>query len=188
MAHTVKKLADSRQLPAKHAKFVAEYLIDLNATQAAIRAGYSPKTAKQQGSRLLTNADVASAIAAGAKVVLDDSAATAKQVLTELTRVALSDARAMFDDRGALASPADWPDHVASAISGVEVTRRYVPGKKDEDGEEIETTKVRRWDKPRCLELLAKYHNLLTDQVKHSGEVALTTKVVHEYHEAPPAR
>ncbi len=50
-------------LTAKQERFVAEYLIDLNATQAAIRAGYSEKTAEQQGSRLLSNAKVAAAIA-----------------------------------------------------------------------------------------------------------------------------
>jgi len=51
-------------LTPKQARFVDEYLIDLNATQAAIRAGYSAKTAKQIGSRLLTNVDVASAVSA----------------------------------------------------------------------------------------------------------------------------
>jgi phage terminase small subunit len=44
--------------------FVAEYLIDLNATQAAIRAGYSEHTAEQQGSRLLGNVEIAQAIQA----------------------------------------------------------------------------------------------------------------------------
>lgn len=47
----------------KQEAFVREYLIDLNATQAATRAGYSPKTANEQGSRLLANASVAAAIA-----------------------------------------------------------------------------------------------------------------------------
>ena len=47
----------------KQEHFVAEYLIDLNATQAAIRAGYSKKTAKSQGQRLLTNVDIAAAVA-----------------------------------------------------------------------------------------------------------------------------
>ena len=50
-------------LTAKQQRFCEEYLIDLNATQAAIRAGYSEKTAEQQGSRLLSNAKVAAAIA-----------------------------------------------------------------------------------------------------------------------------
>jgi len=49
----------------KQETFVREYLIDLNATQAAIRAGYSERTAEQQGSRLLSNAKVAEAVAAG---------------------------------------------------------------------------------------------------------------------------
>jgi phage terminase small subunit len=43
---------------AKRQRFVTEYLVDLNATQAAIRAGYSPKTARQCGARMLTFADV----------------------------------------------------------------------------------------------------------------------------------
>ncbi len=51
-----------RLTPKQH-RFVTEYLVDLNATQAAIRAGYSPKTAPQQGSRLLRNAVVQQAIA-----------------------------------------------------------------------------------------------------------------------------
>jgi phage terminase small subunit len=47
----------------KHERFVEEYLIDLNATQAAIRPRYSEKTAKSQGQRLLTNVDIAAAFA-----------------------------------------------------------------------------------------------------------------------------
>ncbi len=54
-------------LTDKQQRFVAEYLIDLNATQAAIRAGYSAKTANEQGSRLLANVSVAAAIQAAIK-------------------------------------------------------------------------------------------------------------------------
>ncbi|MBB6672615.1 terminase small subunit [Cohnella nanjingensis] len=49
-------------LTAKQQRFVEEYLIDLNATQAAIRAGYSENTAQEQGSRLLSNVMVKEAI------------------------------------------------------------------------------------------------------------------------------
>ena len=52
----------NKKLTAKQSRFVEEYLIDMNATQAAIKAGYSKKTAKSQGQRLLTNVDIASAI------------------------------------------------------------------------------------------------------------------------------
>ena len=51
-------------LTARQQRFVAEYLIDLNATQAAIRAGYAEKSATAEGSRLLVNAKVAAAVAA----------------------------------------------------------------------------------------------------------------------------
>lgn len=51
------------KISAKQELFVDEYLIDLNATQAAIRAGYSPKTAEQQGSRLLSNVKVKGRVA-----------------------------------------------------------------------------------------------------------------------------
>ena len=49
-------------MTAKQERFVEEYLIDLNATQAAIRAGYSPKTANEQGARLLAKVSVQTAI------------------------------------------------------------------------------------------------------------------------------
>ena len=52
-------------LNPKQKRFVAEYLVDLNATQAAIRAGYSKKTARSQGQRLLTHVDICTAIEAG---------------------------------------------------------------------------------------------------------------------------
>ncbi len=53
------------KLRPKQEHFAEEFLIDLNATQAAIRAGYSKRTARSQGQRLLTNVDIAKAIAAG---------------------------------------------------------------------------------------------------------------------------
>ncbi len=53
---------DARKLTPRQARFIDEYLIDLNATQAAVRAGYSRKTAQEQSSRLLSNVMVAAAI------------------------------------------------------------------------------------------------------------------------------
>ena len=53
------------RLTAKQRRFVAEYLVDLNATQAAIRSGYSHKTAEQQGYRLLRNVQIGAAVDKG---------------------------------------------------------------------------------------------------------------------------
>ena len=65
-------MTDTAPLTPKQDQFVKEYLVDLNATQAAIRAGYSAKTANEQGSRLLANAKVSAAIAeARAEVSVD---------------------------------------------------------------------------------------------------------------------
>lgn len=55
------------ELTPKQAMFVREYLVDLNGTQAAIRAGYSEKTANEQASRLLANVSVREAVAEGSK-------------------------------------------------------------------------------------------------------------------------
>ena len=68
-------------LTPKQTRFVAEYLVDLNGTQAAIRVGYSAKTAKVQASRLLTNAAVAEAIGAGKAKQLERADLSATRVL-----------------------------------------------------------------------------------------------------------
>ena len=82
--------------------FVKEYLIDLNATQAAIRAKYSKKTAEQQGARLLTNVKVSAAI----QKQMDKRAAkidlTADRVLQEVSHSAFLDPIDLFADDGTL--------------------------------------------------------------------------------------
>lgn len=89
-------------LNAKQSRFVQEYLIDLNATQAAIRAGYSEKTAEQQGPRLLGNAGVAAAIAAGqaerAKRVQVDQDYVLSSIVDTMERC--KQAKPVFDRKG----------------------------------------------------------------------------------------
>ncbi len=74
-------------LTARQARFVKEYLVDLNGTQAAIRAGYSEKTAQQTSSRLLLNVVVSAAVDAGAATQHAQLDLTAEKVLTELLGV-----------------------------------------------------------------------------------------------------
>ncbi|MEO1108274.1 MAG: terminase small subunit [Pseudomonadota bacterium] len=80
-------------LTAKQARFVEEYLIDLNATQAAIRAGYSEKTADTQGSRLLQNVKVQKAIAQAQAKRSKRTEISQDRVLEELAKVGFSDIR-----------------------------------------------------------------------------------------------
>lgn len=73
----------------KHEKFCNEYIKDMNATQAAIRAGYSEKTAGAQASKLLKIVNIKIRVAELREAYLDENIMTAKQVEYELTRIAL---------------------------------------------------------------------------------------------------
>jgi phage terminase small subunit len=77
----------------RHRRFVAEYLVDLNATQAAIRAGYSPASARQVAGRMMTNDDIAAAIAEAQAARGRRIEVTADRVVLELARVAFGDPR-----------------------------------------------------------------------------------------------
>lgn len=73
-------------LTPKQKRFVAEYIVDSNATQAAIRAGYSAHTANEQGSRLLANASVRNALSLAQEKVAAKLEITAEKVLRDIER------------------------------------------------------------------------------------------------------
>lgn len=78
------------KLSPKQVRFAQEYLIDLNATRAAIRAGYAQKTARQQGARLLTNVDIQLAIQEAMNGRAERTELTADEVVTEIRRIAMA--------------------------------------------------------------------------------------------------
>ncbi|MBF5091295.1 terminase small subunit [Novosphingobium sp. NBM11] len=96
-------------LTPKQQRFIEEYLIDLNATQAAIRAGYSAKTAKQQGGRLLTNVDVSSALVAAKTARSERTRVDADWVLQRLELEAEADLADLYDEHGGLKPVHQWP-------------------------------------------------------------------------------
>jgi phage terminase small subunit len=160
------KARTRRRLSDKQRRFVAEYLVDLNACQAAIRAGYSPKTAETCGPRLLRNALVGQAIQAGQTKRLHTLDISAERILAELARIAFGDVRALYDEDGTLKPVHEWPDEVAAAVSGLEVEDPVV-----RQGQVVRggVRKVKRWDKTRALEMLAKHRGLLKDRLEHTG-------------------
>lgn len=168
-------------LSDQHQRFVAEYLIDLNATQAAIRAGYSEKTARVQGSRLLTNADIAAAIAAGSAKRLRKAEVDADTVLGELLRLATVDIAGAYDQQGNLKPIHDIPEDVRRAIAGVEVDQLWEGQGKDRRQVGI-VTKVKFWDKHRSLESLGKHLKLFTErlEVDMSEDVAEILRAARE--------
>lgn len=78
------------KLTDKQKRFCEEYLIDLNATQAALRAGYKAKTARSQGQRMLTKVDIQRHITDLMKERSDRTALTSDSVLQELSRIAMA--------------------------------------------------------------------------------------------------
>lgn len=87
------------KLTVKQQCFVDEYLIDLNATQAAIRAGYSAKTADQQGSRLLANVKVQQTIAEEMAKRSKRTGINQDRVILELARLAFVNITDIVDDQ-----------------------------------------------------------------------------------------
>ena len=92
-------VAQPRPLTAKQARFVDEYLIDLNATKAAIRAGYSAKTAQEQSSRLLSNVMVAEALAKRRAEVSEAAKIDAAWVLKQWAAIAAADPNDLVQHR-----------------------------------------------------------------------------------------
>ena len=128
-------------LNEKQQRFIEEYLIDLNATQAAIRAGYSEKTARVQGSRLLLNADVKTHIKEKMAEQSEDTIASADEVMRYLTSVIRGQSRS----------------HV---LARNDLGAEYVIEKPPDEKERL-----------KAAELMGKRHQLFTDKVKVDGNM-----------------
>ena len=173
MADPTPKQHAPKGLTAKQQRFIAEYLIDLNATQAAIRAGYSSATASSAGHGLLRKLEIADAVVEGKRAQLASSGLSAMGVLEELRRLAHSDVGDVFDATGSLLPVAQIPLETRCAIAGIEVV---IKNAQAGDGHTDTVHKIKFWDKGRALELLAKHLGLLVEKVEHSGGVELTWK------------
>ena len=146
------------------ARFAEEYVVDLNGKQAAIRAGYSARTAESQASRLLSFVKVAEHIAALQAARSERTAITADRVLFELARLAFVDVRRFYDADGHLKKPSDIDDDTAAALASVEIDELW-EGSGDERTIVGLTKKVRTWNKVSALGLLGKHLGLFREAV-----------------------
>src|SRR4051794_33786192 len=141
-------------LNERQARFVAEYLVDLNATQAAIRAGYSTATASQIGARLLANVKVAAAIAEAQAARSRRTEVTADRVVLELARVAFGDPRRVMSwgPGGVKLRPsAELADEEAAIVAEASQTVTEAGG----------TIRLKTVDKLGALRLLAQHLGML---------------------------
>jgi phage terminase small subunit len=173
----------TRGLTPKQQRFVEEYLVDLNATQAAVRAGYSAKVANREGTRLLSNAVISLAILKRQERRAARVEVSQDQVLRELALLGFSDIGEILDFTGAAPRLRDAhgiPERARRAIASIKV-KRYVegPAKDDEEPNVVEVMEFKLWPKPQALELLARHLGMLKDRATPSeGEVNVGLTIV----------
>lgn len=153
-------------LTAKQQRFVEEYLIDLNATQSAIRAGYSVKNAGKIGSELLQKTRIKSAVDKALAIRSRRTGINQDRVLLELAKVAfLNSVDVINMDEATIRGDANRED--TAAIASVKVKR--IP---TEDGD-ITEREVKTYDKLKALELLGKHLGMFKDKLDVNLDVNL---------------
>lgn len=165
------KAAKERKLTPKEQRFVEEYLIDLNASDAYRRAGYTGKNANVIAPRMLAKAGIAAAIAEAKKTRSERTQITVDRVLREQSYLALSDIGDVLDFSGdtlRLRTPSQIPEHARRAIASVKV-KRYVEGAGD-DGLEVELTEFKLWDKKGALVDIGKHLGMYVEKHEHTGK------------------
>jgi len=150
------------ELSAAHARFVSEYLIDLNGAGAYRRAGYTSKSPDVEAAHLLVIPKIQAAIRDGKARQMATAELTAARVLEELRRVAFASARDYFHADGSLKHPHQLTAEQAASVAGLEVVIKNVAAG---DGHTDTIHKMKFWPKVHALELLAKHFALLVEKV-----------------------
>lgn len=138
------KLTDKQEL------FAREFLKDLNATQAAIRAGYSEKSSRNQGARMMTNDDILNRIAELKNERNEEIGVDATYVLRRLAEIDQMDVADILLSNGEVKPIHEWPKVWRTTLSGIDVTEM--------SGDSAGLLKKIKWpDKVKNLELLGKH-------------------------------
>ena len=144
------KMIEDSELNEKQLIFAKEYLVCMNATQSAVKAGYSEKTAYSQGCRLLKNVKVKAYVDYHLKNRASKLDITPNKILEELGHIAFFNINNIFDGNS-LKEVSELPDNVTRAISSIKSRME-----KSGDGF-AEVTEIKSNDKLRAIELLMKY-------------------------------
>ncbi len=142
-------------LTDKQEMFCREYLVDLNATQAAIRAGYSDKTANRIGSENLSKLDIQKRISELKSDRNEVVKVDAEYVLKRLVEIDKMDVLDILDDDGRLKAISEWPKSWRTTLSGFDISTTIHDS--DESTEETILKKIKWPDKVKNLELLGKH-------------------------------
>ncbi|AFH14950.1 terminase small subunit [Cronobacter sakazakii] len=167
-------------LTDKQEMFCREYLIDLNATQAAIRAGYSVKTANRTASENLSKPDIQNRIAELKNKRNEDVGINAAYVLQRLVEIDQMDVADILNDDGSLKAVSQWPRCWRITLQGIDLAstiRNF-----DEETEETILKKIKWPDKVKNLELLGKHVDVqaFREQVKTNHTVDSLSDLMDE--------
>lgn len=155
-------------LTPKQEQFCREYLIDLNGTQAAIRAGFSKKTASSIGSEYLRKPEIQERLRQNMASRAQRTEISADRVLAEYAKLAFLDIRKAFDENGRLKPIHEIDDSTAAAIAGIEAEELFEG--RGEDRERIGTLrKIKLSDKRAALADVAKHLGMFVDRHEHTG-------------------
>lgn len=175
--------AEIDALSEQQSRFVDEYLRCLNASAAARLAGYSAKTAQQQGSRLLSNVVIRAELRRRLDEQVKNSQITVAGVLEQLRKLGHADLRSLYSRRGAFLPVHAWPDDIAARVAGVETEEEWTLGgvelsavkarailadldlDPERDFELVLTrvVKVKTWNPNEALQTIARYLQMLVD-------------------------
>ena len=148
-----------KKLTAKQEMFCREYLVDLNATQAAIRAGYSEPSARQIATTLLSKDYIQSAISKLMAKREEKTELNAEYVLRRLHEIESFDSTDMYNEDGTLKNVSEWPERAGMIISGIDVSTVTRSGSTDETCT-VMTKKIKIESRTKALELLGKHVNV----------------------------
>lgn len=170
-------------MTSKQQQFIAEYLIDLNATEAAKRAGYSAKTAYSIGQQLLKKFEIQEAIKAAQLARSERTHITQDAVLQEIALLSHSDyTNYVIDDEGNLLVREGVNPLATRAVSSV---KKKVTRSPEGDIVSVET-EFKLWNKPASVKMAGDHLGLLKDHVEISGnpEQPLVVAVEHRLRDA----
>ena len=151
-------MSNDKQLTERQARFVEEYLISGNASQAAIKAGYSRDNARSQGHENTTNPNIMAEIERGRLEMYARWGVTKDRISQEYARLGFSDARKLVTPTGARIPLHELDDDTAATVASVELVESTVYGEKDADERPMveRTHKIKTYDKMRALEHMGK--------------------------------
>ena len=150
---------------ARRALFVQAYIANgNNATQAAITAGYSARTAYSQGQRMLKHVEISGQLADSARKLAESTGLNSERILQEVARIAYADPRRFYRPNGTVKPMIEWDDDMGAAVAAIEV---------DQKGQ---TTRLKFWDKNVALEKALK-HLGLYERDSAQGRESLVLRV-----------